>query len=71
MGWPVSALFSVVVVGGIGGGGGRGTEWQVQHNAHFLQINIQIYFSRHLTPSDCLKLFILCCYRIEASSGPG
>ena len=44
MGWPVSALFSVVVVGGIGGGGGRGTEWQVQHNAHFLQINIEIFF---------------------------
>ena len=49
MGWPVSALFSVVVVGGIGGGGGCGTEWQLQHNAHFLQINIKIYFSRHLT----------------------
>ena len=44
MGWPVSALFSVVVVGGIGGGGGCGTEWQLQHNAHFLQNNIEIFF---------------------------
>ena len=40
----MSASCSVVVFGGIGGGGGCGTKRQLQHNIHFLQINIEIFF---------------------------
>ena len=59
MGWPVSALFSVVVVGGIGGRGGVVLSGSYNITLIFCRLTYKYTFFIHLTLSYCLKLFIL------------